>query len=53
MNLNSLLKSKKCSCGEIHTCDINKIIVKPNAINSLKTLSKDFSEILVVLDENT
>ena len=53
MNLNSLLKSKKCSCGEIHTCFVDKIIVKPNAINSLKTLSKDYSEILVVLDENT
>ena len=53
MNLNKLLKPKKCSCGKIHTCEIEKIYVCNNAISHLKTLTRPYSEILVVLDDNT
>ncbi len=53
MNLNKLLKSKKCSCGETHTCEIKKIFVEKNALKNLKSLTSIYKDILVVLDDNT
>lgn len=53
MNLNKLLKLKKCSCGNIHTCEIDNIFVCKNAISRLKGLTKPYSDILIVLDDNT
>ena len=53
MKINSLLKNIKCSCGEIHKCEIDKIIVSKNALKHLKSLTHGFKDILVVLDDNT
>ena len=53
MNLNKLLKTKKCTCGKTHNCEIDNIIVSKGAISSLKSLTRNYKDILVVLDDNT
>ncbi len=54
MNLNQLLKGVECkACGRVHTCPIEHIYVESDAISHLTELCKDYSEILLVADENT
>lgn len=52
-NISDLLKSKKCTCGMLHTCDIQNIIIENNAIEKLKSLLRKYKNILLVADTNT
>ena len=42
-----------CPCGKAHKCDIEKIIIKKDAIKELKRLLSSYSNILLVADTNT
>ncbi len=53
MDLNKLLKPNKCVCGQTHNCEIDNIYVYAGAISRLKTLTRGYNNILVVLDDNT
>ena len=53
MNLNALLKEKRCDCGQVHNAKIEKIYLLNNAIYKLKNLTDKNSDILLVLDDNT
>ena len=53
MNLNALLKEKRCDCGCVHNANIEKIYLNKNAIYKLKSLTDKNSDILMVLDDNT
>lgn len=53
MNIQKLLKGKKCTCGREHTCDIEHIIIKPGAINEIGNLIKSYNKIVLVADNNT
>ncbi len=53
MNLNKLLKRKKCSCKNEHNCEIKHVFVENGAISKLKELTHGFNNILIVLDQNT
>lgn len=53
MDINALLKPKKCDCGKTHTCDIDYVYIENNAIIHLKDILKNYKNILIVADENT
>ncbi len=53
MDINGLLKGINCSCGKIHTCDIDYVYIENGAINHLKDILKNHKNILIVADENT
>ncbi len=56
MDFQSYLKKDiKCSCGHIHRCDIEDIIIAPGAVEELpRLLNKgDYHHICIVEDENT
>lgn len=53
MDINSLLKSKKCVCGKTHCCDIDCVYIENNAISHLKEICNNYENILIVADENT
>ena len=53
MDINEILKGVTCSCGKTHTCPIEKIYVQSGAISYLTELCQDYSNILIVADENT
>ena len=53
MNINSLLEGRKCVCGKIHTCPIEKIYIENGAITRLTKLCEEYKGILIVADENT
>ncbi len=53
MDINLLLKGKKCDCGKMHCCDIEHVYIEDNAILRLKDLCRNYSRILLVADENT
>lgn len=56
MVIESVLCAKKnCSCGRTHTCDIENVIIKRNAINLLndEKVCGKYNKILVVCDINT
>lgn len=53
MNVQELLNEKKCKCGRNHSCDIERIIIKPGAIDELAGLIKQYGKILFVADNNT
>ena len=53
MDIQSLLKPKKCSCGMTHTCQIKDVIIAPGAIDALSDLLVDYRHILLVADTNT
>ena len=42
-----------CPCKSIHTCDIEKVIIKNNATLELVGLCESYSNILLVSDSNT
>ncbi len=42
-----------CACGREHTCDIQHVVVRPGAVEALATLCEEYSNILLVADENT
>lgn len=53
MDINKLLKGKKCECGKTHTCDIDYVFIERNAVLRLKEILKGYKNILIVADENT
>ena len=53
MDINKLLAGVDCSCGKHHTCDIGSVWVEKGAVARLEELCRDFSNALIVCDENT
>ena len=54
MNIKELLAGKPvCSCGKSHICPIDSVVVGKNACDSLVELCADYSNILLVADNNT
>ncbi len=56
MDINSLLCTKTdCKCGHIHSCDIENVIIKKNAISELlhKDICGKYDSIVLVCDNNT
>lgn len=53
MDINKLLEGRKCECGKVHTCDIDYVYIEKGAISHLKEICKDYSNALIVADENT
>lgn len=53
MDINKLLKGVSCSCGKVHTCDINYVYIEKDAIFHLKEICENYKSILIVADENT
>ncbi len=53
MDINKLLKGKKCECGKNHACDIDYVYIENGAISHLKEICENYNNILIVADENT
>lgn len=53
MDILKLLETKHCSCGKVHSCDIQFVSIAPGAIKQLTALTESYDSILVVADENT
>jgi hypothetical protein len=53
MDINTLLKGQKCSCGKHHVCDIKYVSIGKGAISALEEMTKEYTSILLVADENT
>lgn len=53
MDINKLLKGITCSCGRIHTCDIEYVYIEKDATQRLKGICEKYHNILVVADRNT
>lgn len=53
-DIDGLLGVKKdCVCGKIHSCDIDRVVIRAGAINELPALARDYKSILLVCDGNT
>lgn len=50
-----LKKDINCSCGHLHRCDIDEIVIKPGAVEQLPDLLKQdsYERICIIEDENT
>ena len=53
MDFVKMLMPFDCSCGKHHTCEIKHIHVGKGALNALPETVKDYSNILLVADQNT
>ncbi|MEE0946954.1 MAG: sn-glycerol-1-phosphate dehydrogenase [Acutalibacteraceae bacterium] len=53
MDINKLLSGVNCSCGKVHTCDINYVYIEKGAISYLKEICEKCKNVLIVADENT
>jgi len=53
MNIKELLKTKSCSCGMVHSCDIKEVIICPGAIEKIGGLTEGYKNIILVADNNT
>ena len=53
MDINNLLEGVACECGKYHTCDINYVYIESGAINHLSEICENYSNVLIVADENT
>jgi len=56
MDIHSLLCTKSdCACGKVHTCDIENVIIKKNAISELTRadICGKYEKIVLVCDNNT
>lgn len=54
MNINEILRGFECpSCGRIHKCDIESVIIERGAISRIGELCQDYNNILLVADANT
>ncbi len=53
MKIQDLLSGRKCECGREHTCDIENIIIKENAVSEVKALAEEYNRILIIADNNT
>ena len=45
MDINKLLSGVECSCGKVHTCDINYVYIEKGAISYLKEICKNYKNI--------
>ncbi len=53
MQIKELLKGVDCACGKHHSCPIRHVLIGSNAISGLADITKEYSNILIVADENT
>lgn len=53
MDIQSLLTPKTCSCGKTHSCNIKTVIIEKGAVKKIGSLCGDYSNVLLVADENT
>jgi len=53
MDINQLLAGVHCTCGKVHTCNIEAVYVERGAAARLKELCRADDHILLVADENT
>lgn len=53
MDINKLLKGRKCECGKTHTCDIDYVYIENGAIAHLKDICANYDNVLIIADENT
>jgi len=54
MEIRDLLKGiHDCECGKVHTCPLDYVIIKKNALESLVECCEGVEKILVVCDQNT
>ncbi|MBQ7097053.1 MAG: sn-glycerol-1-phosphate dehydrogenase [Clostridia bacterium] len=53
MDINSILKGVECSCGKMHSCNIEYVYIEKNAVLRMTEICKDYNNILIVADENT
>ena len=53
MDINNLLTGVRCACGKHHTCDIDYVYIESGAINHLSEICENYTNILIVADENT
>lgn len=53
MDINSLLGSRKCTCGKTHNCDIKAVLIGSGVLKEIGTLILKYRHILVVADQNT
>ena len=42
-----------CACGEIHSCHIERVVIRHGALCELPAMAASFKRILLVCDENT
>ena len=53
-DISALLGEKTdCPCGQTHSCDIEKVVIRNGAVNELPAIAADYKSILLVCDENT
>lgn len=53
MDMNSLLGSRECACGKIHSCDIKAVFIGPGVLGKIKEVTENYRHILLVADKNT
>ena len=54
LDIESLLGTKTdCSCGRIHRCEIDRVVIKKGAVEELPSMTAQYRHILLVFDENT
>lgn len=53
MDINELLKGVNCSCGRVHTCNIEHVYIEKNAAKRLEEICREYKSVLLVADENT
>ena len=53
-DITTLLGEKSdCKCGTLHSCSIKSVVIKNGALSALPSLCENYSNILLVCDENT
>ncbi len=53
MDIQNFSKKFECSCGKTHTCDIDYVVVKADAVSEVAKLTDAYKHILIVADKNT
>lgn len=53
MDINKLLGGVNCSCGKVHTCDIEYVYIEKSATERLKEICRNNRNLLIVADQNT
>ena len=53
MNIQELLKGRKCECGKTHTCAIKHVMIEEGAIDRIADYVKAYDRILLIADGNT
>ncbi len=46
MNIEELLKGRRCQCGNNHRCDIDTVIIKSGAVDEVRCLRKIIKALL-------